>query len=183
MLSACGTSSIASDLLRDDSYGEKYVGFKRLSALSALVINPENVPRVYDFDSAWFRVTGFLLQFVRHGIKLFQHLSRFHTNSRVCSTPPFKIRGVRRSFWSFTEPGDGLGERQRRAFGIGEVECLARPTLRRYAHLFRGGHPSPPHRSDLEQRSDYCLGKFGSAFTSRICSVCRLVCPEISNTH
>jgi hypothetical protein len=43
MLSVCGTSSIASDLLRDRSKGEKCVGLKRLSAKSALVINFELV--------------------------------------------------------------------------------------------------------------------------------------------
>jgi len=29
----------------------------------------------------------------------------------------------------------------------------------------------------------YFFGKFGSAFTSRICSVCRRVCPDRNSTH
>src|SRR5579859_5920033 len=45
---------------------------------------------------------------------------------------------------------------------------------------------STPSRSpavSFRQPSLYDFGKFGSAFTSRICIVCRRVCPEISSTH
>src|SRR5262249_30562095 len=36
---------------------------------------------------------------------------------------------------------------------------------------------------DLSEFPAHIFGKFGSAFTSRICGVWRRVCPEISSTH
>src|SRR2546430_5644178 len=43
--------------------------------------------------------------------------------------------------------------------------------------------PSPAMTMRFRQNPCYIFGKFGSAFTSRICSVCRRVCPDRNNTH